>query len=59
MTDNDKNLLITFISDKLVPVFVDGELKSYQIEMVEQVRLLINIFDFAETTRRGGIGIIL
>ncbi|KAL5112787.1 Anaphase-promoting complex subunit 4 [Taenia crassiceps] len=32
----ERNLIITFVSERLRPFFVDGQLKSYQIELVEQ-----------------------
>ena len=37
VTPSERNLVITFVSERLRPYFVDGQLKSYQIELVEQV----------------------
>lgn len=37
VSPTERNLIITFVSERLRPFFVDGQLKSYQIELVEQV----------------------
>ncbi|VDK32954.1 unnamed protein product [Taenia asiatica] len=36
VSPTERNLVITFVSERLRPFFVDGQLKSYQIELVEQ-----------------------
>ncbi|KAH9286676.1 Anaphase-promoting complex subunit 4 [Echinococcus granulosus] len=36
VSPTERNLIITFVSERLRPFFVDGQLKSYQIELVEQ-----------------------
>uniref|UniRef100_A0A0X3P0C9 Anaphase-promoting complex subunit 4 n=1 Tax=Schistocephalus solidus TaxID=70667 RepID=A0A0X3P0C9_SCHSO len=37
ITSQERDLIINFVTEKLRPLIVDGELKSYQIELVEQV----------------------
>ncbi|KAL7061553.1 hypothetical protein AAHC03_01541 [Spirometra sp. Aus1] len=36
ITSQERDLIINFVTEKLRPLIVDGELKSYQIELVEQ-----------------------
>ncbi|VDD82040.1 unnamed protein product [Mesocestoides corti] len=36
VTPTERDLIITFVSEQLRPIFIQGELKSYQIELVEQ-----------------------
>lgn len=37
MTVEERDLIISFVTEQLRPIMVGGELKSYQIELVEQV----------------------
>ncbi|KAM7540151.1 hypothetical protein Aperf_G00000031765 [Anoplocephala perfoliata] len=36
ISQSERNLVITFVSERLKPIFHEGQLKSYQIELVEQ-----------------------